>query len=317
MSRRFFIHVILTVLIAMSVSSVYYYWVCCGLRHTKEFYPGRLNCILYDTTAYDVVFVGSSRAASLIDPLVFDSVSHLKSYNAGMEGASINAISLFTKKFINRHHPKYVFVNIDNYTLERDSYSLFQFPKYYPHLSDTDIATWWKLKPQLLFGKYAPCLAITYMDDFLKGMAFNEFLGCYPFDDLTSLHKGFSPYDSIYAYGGTSNDLGLSFMYDTANFKKLDALCQLCRDQHCEIIFTMAPMYAIHEVKSENVIIFYDRLRTIEAKYHIREFNHYTDRSFKKELFFNRTHLNIKGALIYSHMLADSFTAMYQSKPAN
>ena len=316
MGRRFFIHIIMSIALAVVASSAYYYWVCHGLRHAREYTPARLNTALYDTTGYDVAFVGTSRASNLIDPWTFDSVTHLHSYNVGMEGAPFTAIDIFARKFVKKHNPRYIVMNIDIYTMERE-YTLFDFPQYYPYMRDTDIAALSKMKEQLDFGKYLPFIAISYIDDRLKGTAFNAFLNRYPAEDLTWPHRGFAPLDSSYVYTGTENEVPVVFNYDTANFKRLDSLCSFFHAHQCEVAFVMAPIYAVHEVKSENANNFYDRLQTIESKYHIREFNHYTDRSFKKELFFNRTHLNIKGALIYSRMLADSFASMYQSKPAN
>jgi hypothetical protein len=306
MGRKFIIHIITSIAIAVIASSAYFYWVCHSLRHTREFFPGRLNSVLYDTTRYDAVFMGTSRTSKLIDPLIFDSMTGLKSFNAGMEGASYGVIELFTKKFISNHHPKYVFINLDIYTLEKDN-SLFDYPQYYPHMSDPDIAALSKRKPELLLGKYAPFLAISYLDDYLKGVAFDEVIGRQPTDDQTYVHHGFSPIDTSYAYCGTDAEVALSFSYDTANLKKLDALCQYCTTQGCQVVFVMAPMYATHRNRAANEIDFYTRLGGISSKYRVRKIDFYTDRSYPKDMYFNRTHLNSKGAAVYSQRIAEQF----------
>ncbi len=309
MGRKFLLHMAVTLVIAVLCSTAYYYFVCSSLRHTREFFPGRLNCILYDTTRYDAVFMGTSKASNGIDPLIFDSLTHLHSYNAGMEGASYTAIGLFTRRFVANHHPRYVFINLDTYTLEREN-SLYDFPLYYPHLRDSDIAVLSKRKGELVLGRFAPFLAVSYIDDYLKGVALDDWLNLYPADDLTYSHRGFSPVSTM-TYHGTSADFPLAFSYDTANFKKLDALCRYCTDRHCEVIFIMAPIYRAFDNGKTNSGAFYARLRTLESQYHIQELNFYIDSRFTKAMYANRTHLNRNGAILYSHLLADSFMHLY------
>ena len=305
MGRRFFIHIAMTLAIGLICSSAYYYAICHGLRQTREFFPGRLNHILYDTTGYDAVFMGTSRVSNGIDPLIFDSITHLHSYNAGMEGASFSAVDLFTRRFVKNHHPRYVFLNIDIYTLEKEN-SLYDFPQYYAHLRDSDIAVLAKRKKELSLGRYAPFIAVSYIDDYLKGVAFDEQLGIYPSDDLTWSHRGFSPVKTM-SYHGVSEKFPLAFSYDIANFKKLDSLCHFCHDQQCEMIFIMAPIYRAYEDGTTNAADFYKRLGDVQWKYGIKAEDYYKCNVFSKDMFANRTHLNRRGAELYSHMLAEGF----------
>lgn len=312
MGRRFFIHMAVTLAIGLICSSAYYYAICQGLRRTKEFFPGRLNHILYDTTRYDAVFMGTSRVSNGIDPLIFDSITHLHSYNAGMEGASFSAVDLFTRRFVRNHHPRYVFLNIDIYTLEKEN-SLYDFPQYYPHLGDSDIVVLSKKKKELSFGKYAPFIAVSYIDDYLKGVALDEYLDIYPADDLTCSHRGFSPVRSV-DYHGVSEKIPLAFSYDTANFRKLEALCRYCIDQHCEVIFIMAPIYGAFDNGKSNAADFYHRLKNLESKDGVGELNFYLDDRFTKDMFVNRTHLNRNGAQQYSQLMGDSIKHILSHK---
>ena len=313
MGKKFLTYIIATLAIGIILSAAYYYAVCHGLRHTKEFFPGRLNVILYDTTHYDAVFVGTSRVSKCVDPLIFDSITHLHSYNAGLEGASYTVIDIMTRKFIKNHHPRYVFINLDIYTLENE-HSLYDFPQYFPHLKDPDIASFSQRKPELTFGKYAPFIAISYIDDYLKGAALNEQLGLYPADDLTYAHRGFSPnIDSTY-YGDTGL-FQIHFTYDTANFKKLDSLCRYCREQQCEVIFILSPIYGSYTDQAQPTLDFFARLTHLEAANEARRFDHYSDARFTKDMFANRTHLNRKGADLYTRLLAKEFLGNEAAMP--
>jgi hypothetical protein len=305
MGKRFLVYIITTIVMAMALSTAYYYSVCHGLRHTKEFFFGRLNCILYDSTRYDAVFMGASKVTNDIDPMIFDSLAHLRSYNAGTVGASYSAIDIFTRRFVANHHPKYVFIGLDIDLLKREN-SLYDFPQYYPYLQDSDIAVLSKRKREMAFGKYAPFIAVSYMNDYLKGVAYDDWLDIRPADDLTYSHRGFFP-AVVMDFQGTPAPFPLAFTYDTANFKKLDALCRYCTDRHCEIIFIMTPLYGVFENGKTNSAAFYARIRTLESKYRIRELNFYIDSRFTKKMFSNKSHLNHKGAILFSRILADSF----------
>jgi len=304
MGRKFFIHIALTFVIAVSCSMAYYYFICHELRQTREFFPGRLNCILYDTARYDAVFMGTSRVVNHIDPWIFDSLTHMRSYNAGMEGVSYSVIDLFTRRFVANHHPRYVFINLDIYTMEKGN-SLGDFPMYYAHLCDSDIAILSKRKHELAFGKYAPFIAVSYIDDYLKGVAFDNLLNISPTGDITYRHRGFSPVSTFYFHGVPAK-FPLTFSYDTANFKKLDSLCRFCVDHRCEVVFVMAPVYGAFENGKTNSAAFYDQLRRVESKYGIKELNFYIDNRFTKDMFANVSHLNPNGAALYSHILGDT-----------
>lgn len=305
MGKKFLIYIITTIVMAMTLSSAYYYCVCHGMRHTKEFFFGRLNCILYDSTRYDAVFTGASKVTNDIDPLIFDSLTHLRSYNAGMVGATYSTIDIFTRRFVANHHPKYVFIGLDIDILKNEN-SLYDFPQYYPYLQDSDIAVLSKRKSEMAFGKYAPFIAVSYMNDYLKGVAYDDWLDIHPTDDLTYSHKGFFP-AVVMDFQGTPTSFPLTFTYDTANFKKLDALCHYCTDRHCELIFIMTPLYGVFENGKTNSAAYYDRLRALESKYRIKELNFYIDSRFTKNLFSDKSHLNHKGAILFSRILADSF----------
>jgi hypothetical protein len=304
MNNRFGKFISGTLLIGIALSSLYYYIVCQGLRQTKESFPGRLNTILYDTTRYDVVFMGTSHMSWEVDPFLFDSITRLYSYNAGIEGASFSAIDIFIHRMVANHHPKFVFLNIDLYLLEKEN-SLYNFPQYYPHMGDTDIDKLSVRKAELSYGKYAPFIAISYLDDYLKGNGLHGWTGLYPSDDLSHTHRGFSPVYS--SYMGANDSFVITFSYDTANIKKLENLCRYCTSHGCQMLFTMAPIYRSFYSNTGNASDFYRRLRMIEKEYHIPELNFYTSDKFQKKMFANRTHLNHNGAKLYSCILANRF----------
>jgi hypothetical protein len=308
MRKRFYIQIIVVAIVSMLFSTLYYYSICYGLRKTNESFPGKLNQILYDTTRYDAFFVGTSRVLKNIDPVQFDSVTGISSYNAGIDGANFGLIDMITRHFIQVHHrPRYVFINLDTYTMEKDS-SLFYYPQFFPHIQCQGMDKLALIEPKLLLGKKYPFLAVSYMDDYLKGVAFHALSDTCPGCNATFRHRGFSPIGSA-DYYNTSDEFPLQYTCDMAGFARLDSLCDYCTKQHCTVIFIMAPIFMSTNNKQSNAHLYYSLLRGIEARYNIKEFNYYTDKRFTKNMFYNRTHLNEKGARSYTQILADSFRA--------
>jgi hypothetical protein len=305
MKQRFYIQLILVAISALLLSSLYYFSICKALQTTKESFPGKLNQIFYDTTAYDAVFVGSSRVMKNIDPLQFDTIAGIHSYNAGIDGANFTLIDFVTRHFIAGHRPSYVFINIDIYTLQQDS-SFFYYTQLFPYIHIDSMDRFIKIEPNLILAKYYPFLAVSYIDDYLKGVSFHTLYDKHPLSDATFIHRGFAPIVSA-DYQGSADEYPLKFIYSEDGFKKLEALCDYCKAMHCKVFFIMAPIYRAREEKPSNACYFYSRLKPIEEKYNIIEFKFFTNTEFSQKVFFNKSHLNENGARMYTKMLADSF----------
>ncbi len=305
MRNRFFIQIVAVALFSITAASVYYYHVCNALNKTNEGPTGKLNHILHNTTHYDAVFMGSSRVLRNINPLLFDSLTGILSYNAGIDGANFTLIDILTRRFIEQHKPKYIFINLDPYTMERDS-EVFYYPQFYPHIHDVGMNELAFIEPSLLLGNRYPFIAISYMDDNLKGEATATSFSAENNNDVMLNHRGFEPLLNP-DYHGSTDTFSLTLSCDKNAFKKLDSLCAYCTAQHCKVFFMMAPICRATNEHGQNIEIYYSELRNIEARYNISEFNFYDRPGFTKAMFFNQTHINQAGAIVYTRLLADTF----------
>jgi hypothetical protein len=308
MRKRFFIQIIIVLITAGICSSLYYYHLCNNLRHAGEGMLAKLDHVFYDSARYDVLFAGSSRVLKNIDPVLFDSLTKYHSYNAGIDGANFVLIDLLIRKFFKSHgHPKYLFINLDTYTMEHDT-SFFFYTQFLPFMDDPDLQRMKEREPNLKTGSRYPFLGVSYLNDYLKEVAFyTEFNMCPAYDPVVQ-HRGFAPVMDT-AFWGDSGELPLNFVYQKERLNELDSLCNFCTKKGCKVFFIMAPIYRSTETGSSNAATYYPQIREIENRYGIREFNFFTDSVFSKDLFLNRSHLNFKGAALYSHLLADSFNA--------
>ena len=306
MRNRFFIQIAIVALFSITAASAYYYHVCNALNKTTEGPTGKLNHILHNNTHYDAVFMGSSRVLRNINPLLFDSLTGITSYNAGIDGANFTLINILTRRFIEQHKPKYIFINLDPYTMERDS-EVFYYPQFYPHLHNEEMNELASIEPNLLLGNHYPFIAISYMDDNLKGEATATTFSSENNNDVMLTHRGFEPLLNP-DYYGKADTFSLTLSCDKSAFKKLGALCAYCTAQNCKVFFMMAPIYRAGNENGQNLETYYSELRSIEANYNITEFNFYASPGFTKAMFFNQTHINQYGAVIYTELLADTFS---------
>ena len=314
MAKRFFIQITVVMLVAGIFSSIYFYSICDNLRHAKEGVPAKLDHIMYDSTQYDAVFFGSSRVLRNINPLLFEKLTRAKAYNAGIDGANYTLLDLLIRKFIKYHGaPRYLFVNLDTYTMEHDT-SFFFYPQFLPYMDDPDMQYMKEREPNLKTGGRFPFFGVSYFNDYLKEVAFYTQFNICPAADSLYLHRGFMPAMDT-AYYGVDEALPMNFAIASERFKQLDSLCNFCTKNGCKIFFIMAPIYRAIDTGSSNASVYYPQIRAIETKYSIRELNFFTDRNFPKNMFLNRSHLNFKGAELYTRLLTDSFNSGHYIPP--
>src|SRR5688500_12886998 len=103
MKQRVLYQLFFTVALALIVSTSVYYLICKGLRQVKRDAVGKFNFLVNDTTHYNTVFLGSSTLHVGIDPLQFNSITGLNSFNAGLDGMAITEVNMLVKKYMKSH----------------------------------------------------------------------------------------------------------------------------------------------------------------------------------------------------------------------
>jgi len=305
MKNRVIYHIVSVVAVTLTLASAFYYLICLGLRHAKQDAIGKYNYITTDSTYYSTVFFGASSVHVSVNSILFDSITGCNSYNAAMDGIGIAEINVLMKKYLLCHgNPKNIFISIDEKTLGMES-GVWHFPQYYPFVNDTDLNEMIQLEPKLLLGKYAPAWAITYIDDPLKNLGLIGLIRDYNKQQYSIPLKGFNP-----AYwSGMKDDLSNDSLYfaDSDNgWELLEQTLELCRQRNIHVDFVIAPRYNVTPANS--FLHFITKLVSYRSKYNTTLFNFAVNENFKsKELFPNRTHLNAKGAEIFTRHLAKEF----------
>ena len=88
----------------------------------------------------DVIFIGSSRVLRQINPLLIDSITHLRSYSLGIDQIGIIESKMLLKSYLAHHpKPKVVFLNIDlsTFMFNTKSAGPYNLDEYFSYLDDT------------------------------------------------------------------------------------------------------------------------------------------------------------------------------------
>ncbi|HRG89457.1 MAG TPA: hypothetical protein PLW44_10585 [Chitinophagales bacterium] len=296
----------LIVLIAMLYAAdCYYYYVTATYHTDKAQVIMRISNI-----RYDYIMVGSSRTECFFNTAIIDSITGLKGYNLGLDGSEFAESYLLLDQFLKHNNKvKVVFIQADIFQMLPDySYSYpFHEYRYLPFINDATVAATVKEKRGILkyvVWRYVP---------FIKYAEFNTE---YSIEDVVSKYNN-KPY--LYANNGfrylstishSDSFVDKRYTEERINTKMslpdgnpyLDKIIALLKDNGCQPVLIQPPVYAGIEKWA----------RQFDIKDEARKSNvPYCDYlsvelSTKGSLFRDYTHLDGKGAIIFSTQIADS-----------
>lgn len=308
MKKRFIYTLLATLITAAVLDGIFFVALSSGLRKVHKDFEGKLNYIISGKDHYDVVFMGSSRVHNGINPLLFDSLTKVNSYNAGMEGARIAEDAVFMKKFIKSHEaPRYIIFSIEE-TLLRTGF-IWDFPRFFPYTSDPDVFKLYTYQYEILFSRYLPPLALTYYDDPRKSLGLQGLIipaGEYAWAKT----KGYQalPVLPPAELKPVSEEY---YQYTDDGWAILENICKSCAAKGIKLIFVVPPKLIERNLVGATAPSF-ERFSALAGAYHIPVF----DMSHKNEftnphLFYDGIHLNPQGADLYTALIAEQFNALH------
>ena len=243
----------------------------------------------------DVIIMGSSRAWVQYNPLIFDSILNINSYNLGIDGrhhySEIHKYHLFKKR---NKKPRLIIQNIDIFelnTIDR-GYNMYQF---YPYFWERDMRR-----------------------EFINNEPFNageKYLPMYRFINYGI--RTFLPNDSNYLTKGFRGQIkpwnGKAFMkIDSIRFIANDSVLHMfdtylaeARADGIKVLFVYAPIYIGATRKMRNIKKMYDTYQTFAKKYKIPILDYtHMDICYDTTYFYNAMHMNKRGAEVFSDSLA-------------
>jgi hypothetical protein len=252
------------------------------------------------------VVAGDSRAFNNIDARTLEIRTGQPAINVGFGGQGTIETYLTLYLFLqHENHPRNVILQIDGADLD-DSLK-FQAHLYMPYLADREVAA--TVRDVVGFKRYAVLKAFPLA----KYWEYNNFYGL---ELLQQARSGMSPYDqsagsellydeNYHVFPGTPSDP--TFVMDSRSHRYLDRIVQLTRNRDVNLTMFSAPVYHHNGMFKK-----YDEAsRAYIARYCQERGIRYLDFSeadFDPSEFRDYGHLNGRGALRFTAMLADSLT---------
>ena len=277
-----------------------------------------LTEILENKTAYDMIFIGSSRTNYQVYPKIIDSICSVNSYNAAITGARTADFELILKGYLVNHPaPKVLVLNIDLISFARKE-EIRQYTEYYPFLNNVEVSrvlAKYGYHPYLV--KAFPFLAIMDLDDYNKENALRlaHGKGDTAMPKAIGSEKGFVTIDAMKPYTPYPERLPV---YDES-VATINEIIKICKQNKITLIFTYSPEYDFKFQKlmsnSDTILAL---VTTIAEKNHIPYLRDDSLNMCKdQDLFWNVNHLNRKGAMIYSAILAHEINNVLANKPGS
>lgn len=275
----------------------------------NDIYNGKINA--------DIAVYGSSRAWVHISPNILKDTLDLETYNFGIDGHNFWLQYLRHKEYLkNNITPKYIILCIDAFSLQKrpDLYELNQFLPFM--LWNKNIIDYTSSYEGFTFKDYYLPFFRYYgnIRNIRKSIQFDQTVS----KPVNYREKGYKGMDRVW-----NKDLSKA-KKDRPNYiAKLDSnsiqlfnkFLSETKDNNIEVVLVYAPEFIEGQNFVKNRSDIMEMFDFFANKYDLHFLDYSTDSlSTKKELFYNSSHLNIKGSELFSSKLSSDLKEFIHDK---
>jgi hypothetical protein len=276
-----------------------------GLRKTEISNYQVWNDIYASKIHSDVIIMGSSRAWEQYNPRILDSIVGLNFYNLGFNGQWIDyQINRYNAYRRHNPKPKFIIQNIDFLTL-RITNSVYAKEQFFPYLFDDSlVSVVEKIQKISWLDKNVPFIRYfgyhyVIQDGVLSYFGKKNFAG-------GGLYKGYRGEDLQYDGSELKKIDTLFCEREPAAIKMFDDFLYRCQLEGIKVILVSAPIYSAAKRKIFNLSGFNSLVADMTRKHNLQLLDYVNDPiSNDSTFFYDSTHLNKKGAGIFSAKLAN------------
>ena len=255
--------------------------------HQREY--ASWNDIVHGNASADVIVMGSSRAWAQFSPQVLDSVLHKETYNIGIDGSAINR--QINKYHVYRHYnrkPSVILQNVDFWTI--DITTGYERHQYFPYF-------WIPYFRKAIF----PNEPFSFWEKYLPFYRYSHFGVRNLFIEPRTLTKGYLGNDNPWDGKELAQQGLFSFEPDTLATVMFEKYLQEAQDEGIQVFFVFAPVYVEAILKLQNIDEMYSFYYSLAKKYGAKVIDYtFDDISRDTSFFYNATHLNRRGAELFS-----------------
>lgn len=289
-------------------------FVYTGVRRNKSGLFEKFNTMFLKTNAYDVVFLGSSRAETHFNPRIFDSVTGTFSYNLGVTGATPRIAFGVLKAYCHKSKlPKHVIFDIDFHFLKYGVDTIRHFSRYFPYLSNEILLEQFsQIDNRFTSFKYNPLHSLPYSGVRMLGASLHGWLGkTGKYDSL--YYKGYVS-DVFYELPGIKREPFYGFI-NPRERQYIDSIIQFSKRNHINLILVTSPMS--DKVNGEML----NRKAMVTQLQNLAKINHldYLDMSNaaysrNDKYFLDNYHMSAAGARLFTMGFAFNFNQYFNRK---
>ena len=279
-----------------------------NLHQSKATMVRGMNEAFFDSTNYDVVVMGSSRGLVQYDTRVLDSILHVNSYNASVDGRGIISQIIKYRVFEKRHgKPKMIIQNIDCFLLGVDNG--FEREQYLPYFFDKELFE--MIKEREGFSKVerlVPLIRYSGYEQMIReGLRIPNKM------PKSEMYKGYRP--GFGSWNGKEfGNVGKIGFTNHPNANSLfNEYLKECRSKGVVIVFVYAPLYsgAQQKITEEGLQEMYITYNFFSQLYDIPILSWWDSPICSDTAnFYNATHLNARAAERFSIELAQAIDSL-------
>lgn len=287
-------------------SNIHYYNVW------NKIYNGRIDS--------EIIIIGNSRAKQHYNSALLHKNTSFKTFNLGLGGTPINVLSARWTAYLNhQERPKILIIDVDYNFLGTANY-LYKKWQYLPIYNQPEIKALRKsfdknyyLDTYIPFYKYKGS-KFKFLNDYLKDHQSDNS------DYIDGFFKNESSWNSKEWSDFKLRTVNQEKYYDfektyTKGFKQLELIINECKQKDITVFLCWSPQYeGVFYYNNDNRQKVDSALKDISKNKNIKYFNFDTDDITKDTLsFYNHSHLNFRGANLFTEKLSDSINFYYNN----
>ena len=305
--KRFLIRLSYFIVITFLLATLLDVFISHRLTKSNERMYQQWSRLYQDSLSADVVVLGSSRAWTQYNPEILDSILHNNSFVNGIDGSAINRQMIKYKNYcrITNSKPKLIIQNIDLGTMAITyGYEREQFFPYFV-LDRKVVNSFQPYENFNLLELYLPCYRyIGYPEEVKKSINLHS-------EIPEALSKGYFGRDIEYDGSELRKMDTIVASIDSTMLIEFSKFCEEIKSDSIHMCFVYAPLYIEATNKLVNKDDMYEAYQTIANKYNIPilDYNYHAI-SCDSTNFYNATHLNKKGSILFSTQLAQDLDSL-------
>lgn len=305
--KRFLIRLSYFLVITFTLATLLDGFISYRLTKSNERMYQQWSGLYKDSLNADIVVLGSSRALVQYNPIILDSILHTDVFINSLNGCAINRqmIKYNNYRRINLSRPQLIIQNIDFLTMAITiGYEREQFFPYF--VFDRELVySYQKYEKFNLLELYLPCYRyIGYPDEVKKALNMHS-------EVPQILYKGYLEMDVLYNGDQLREFNEVKALLDSSMLIEFDKFCANILSDNISMCFVYAPVYIEATNKLINEDEMYEAYQTIANKYNIPILDYnYNPISYDSTNFYNATHLNKKGSILFSTQLAHDLDSL-------